>query len=184
MHNASAKSGLRSSRNIRSCFVSSSLFSALSLYRSSPSSFLRFSTLGPACHPGAFPVQAPDKAPETWTWSPGSEGGRQLARPRPRRQPDRLQAGQGRAGPDLDIETLQRLESLLADSPGNQLLVSRDRARLNDVAVSTLVIEDDGLVKEQQASHDGDLRQRPAEPACQSSAEPGCSREESRGCSP
>ena len=56
---------------------------------------LRFSTLGPACHPGAFPVQAPDKAPETSTWSPGSEGGRQLARPRPRRQPDRVQAGRG-----------------------------------------------------------------------------------------
>ncbi len=44
---------------------------------------LRFSTLGPACHPGAFPVQAPDKAPETSTWSPGSQGGGQLARPRP-----------------------------------------------------------------------------------------------------
>ena len=56
---------------------------------------LRFSTLGPARHPGAFPVQAPDRTPETWTWSPGSEGGRQLARPQPRRQPDRLQAGQG-----------------------------------------------------------------------------------------
>ncbi len=48
---------------------------------------------------------------------------------------------------------------------GTVLLVSRDHARLNDVATGTLVIEDDGLVKEQQASHDGDLRQRPAEPA-------------------
>ena len=65
---------------------------------------------------------------------------------------------------DLDIETLERLESLLADYLGTMLLVSRDRARLNDVAPGTLVIEDDGLVKEQQASHDGDLRQRPAEP--------------------
>ena len=73
---------------------------------------------------------------------------------------------------DLDIETLQRLESLLADYLGTMLLVSRDRARLNDVAASTLVIEDDGLVKEQQASHDGDLRQRPAEPACQSGPDP------------
>ena len=72
----------------------------------------------------------------------------------------------------LDIETLQRLESLLADDLGTMLLVSRDRARLNDVAASTLVIEDDGLVKEQQASHDGDLRQRPAEPACQSGPDP------------
>ena len=44
---------------------------------------------------------------------------------------------------DLDIETLQRLESLLADYRGTMLLVSRDRARLNDVAASMLVIEDD-----------------------------------------
>ena len=50
--------------------------------------------------------------------------------------------------------------------------VSRGRARLNDVAARTLVIEDDGLVIEQQASHDGDLRQRPAEPACQSGPDP------------
>ena len=73
---------------------------------------------------------------------------------------------------DLDIETLERLESLLADDLGTRLLVSRDRARLNDVATGTLVIEDDGLVKEQEASHDGDLRQRPAEPACQSRSNP------------
>ena len=50
--------------------------------------------------------------------------------------------------------------------------VSRGRARLNDVAASTLVIEDDGLVIEQEASHDGDLRQRPTEPACQSGPDP------------
>ncbi len=55
---------------------------------------------------------------------------------------------------------------------GTVLLVSRDRDRLNDVATGTLVIDDDGLVKEQQASHDGDLRQRPAEPACQSGPDP------------
>ena len=73
---------------------------------------------------------------------------------------------------DLDIQTLQRLESLLADDLGTMLLVSRDRARLNDVAASTLVIDDDSLVKEQEASHDGDLRQRPAEPACQSGPDP------------
>ncbi len=66
---------------------------------------------------------------------------------------------------ELDIETLERLVSLPVDYLGTVLLVSRDRARLNDVAASTLVIEDDGLVKEQEASHDGDLRQRPATPA-------------------
>ncbi len=55
---------------------------------------------------------------------------------------------------------------------GTMLLVSRDRSRLNEVATGTLVMDDDGLVKEQQASHDGDLRQRPAEPACQSGPDP------------
>ena len=73
---------------------------------------------------------------------------------------------------DLDLETLERLESLPVDYLGTVLLVSRDRARLNHAAASTLVIEDDGLVKEQEASHDGDLRQRPAEPACQSRSNP------------
>ena len=61
-------------------------------------------------------------------------------------------------------------------------LVSLDRARLNDMAASTLVIEDDGLVKEQEASHDGDLRQRPAEPACQSGPDPDVPGKKSRGC--
>ena len=104
-------------------------------------------------------MQAPDKAPETSTWSPGSEGDCQLARPRPRRQPDPVQAGWRGAAHDLDIEP-SRLQSLLADYLGTMLLVSRDRDRLNDVATGTLVIEDDGLAKEQEASHDGDLRQR------------------------
>ena len=40
---------------------------------------------------GPFPVRAPDSAPETWTWSTRSEGGRQLAGPQPRRKPDRVQ---------------------------------------------------------------------------------------------
>jgi len=64
---------------------------------------------------------------------------------------------------DLDIETPERLESLL---------VSRDRACRNDLAASTLVIEDDGLVKEQEAGHDSDLRQRTAQPACQTRPDP------------
>src|SRR5208337_1614495 len=38
---------------------------------------------------GPFPVQAPDKAPETCTRSTRSAGGRQLAEPQPRRKPDR-----------------------------------------------------------------------------------------------
>ena len=37
---------------------------------------------------------------------------------------------------DLDIETLELLESLLVDYQGTVLLVSRDRAFLNDVVTS------------------------------------------------
>ena len=40
---------------------------------------------------GPFPVRAPVSAPETCTWSTRSEGGRQLARPQPRRKPDRAE---------------------------------------------------------------------------------------------
>ena len=62
---------------------------------------------------------------------------------------------------DLDIETLELLESLLVDYQGTVLLVSHDRAFLNDVVTSTLVIEDDGLVKEYEGGYDDYLRQRP-----------------------
>jgi len=73
---------------------------------------------------------------------------------------------------DLDIETLERLESWPVDDQGTVLLVSHDRACLNAVGTSTLVIEDDGLVPEQEESDDDDLRQRPAEPASRSRPDP------------
>ena len=69
---------------------------------------------------------------------------------------------------DLDIETLELLESLLVDYQGTVLPVSHDRAFPNDVVTSTLVIENDGLVKEYEGGYDDYLRQRPAEPASQS----------------
>jgi ATP-binding cassette subfamily F protein uup len=64
---------------------------------------------------------------------------------------------------DLDIETLELLESLLVDYQGTVLLVSHDRAFLNDVVTSTLVIGSDGRVKEYEGGYDDYLRQRPAE---------------------
>ena len=73
---------------------------------------------------------------------------------------------------DLDIETLELLESLLVDYQGTVLLVSHDRAFLNDVVTSTRVIQDDGLVKEYEGGYDDYLRQRPAEPASQSRPNP------------
>ncbi len=69
---------------------------------------------------------------------------------------------------DLDIETLELLESLLVNYQGTVLLVSHDRAFLNDVVTSTLAIEADGRVKEYDGGYDDYLRQRreeaPAEP--------------------
>jgi ATP-binding cassette subfamily F protein uup len=61
---------------------------------------------------------------------------------------------------DLDVETLELLESLLVEYQGTVLLVSHDRAFLNDVVTSTLAIEPDGRVKEYDGGYDDYLRQR------------------------
>lgn len=49
---------------------------------------------------------------------------------------------------DLDIETLELLEELLVDYTGTLLLVSHDRAFLNNVVTSTIVFEGEGEVNE------------------------------------
>jgi ATP-binding cassette subfamily F protein uup len=49
---------------------------------------------------------------------------------------------------DLDTDTLDVLEQLLVDYPGTLLLVSHDRAFLDNVVTSTLVFEGDGSVTE------------------------------------
>jgi ATP-binding cassette subfamily F protein uup len=66
---------------------------------------------------------------------------------------------------DLDIETLELLESLLVEFQGTVLLVSHDRAFLNGVVTSTLAIEGDGNVMEYDGGYDDFLRQRSKEPA-------------------
>lgn len=63
---------------------------------------------------------------------------------------------------DLDAETLELLEELLLDYPGTVLLVSHDRAFLNNVVTSTLVLEGDGRVGEYVGGYDDWLRQRQA----------------------
>jgi len=55
---------------------------------------------------------------------------------------------------DLDIETLDLLEELLMEYPGTVLLVSHDRAFINDVVTSTLVFEGDGRVNEYVGGYD------------------------------
>jgi len=61
---------------------------------------------------------------------------------------------------DLDIETLDLLEDLLLEYPGTLLLVSHDRAFLNNVVTSTLVIDTDGTVAEYVGGYDDWLKQR------------------------
>jgi ATP-binding cassette subfamily F protein uup len=61
---------------------------------------------------------------------------------------------------DLDIETLELLESYLADWPGTLLLVSHDRAFIDHVVTSTLVFEGDARVQEYVGGYEDWLRQR------------------------
>ncbi len=60
---------------------------------------------------------------------------------------------------DLDIETLELLEDLLLDYKGTLLLVSHDRAFLNNLATTTLVMEGDGRVSEYVGGYDDWLAQ-------------------------
>ena len=49
---------------------------------------------------------------------------------------------------DLDVETLELLESLLVDYDGTVLLVSHDREFVDNVVTSSLVFEGDGIIKQ------------------------------------
>ena len=66
---------------------------------------------------------------------------------------------------DLDMETLDLLEDLLVEFDGTLLLVSHDRAFLNEVVTSTMVFEGDGRIAEYVGGYDDWLRQRPPPPA-------------------
>lgn len=61
---------------------------------------------------------------------------------------------------DLDAETLDLLEELLANYEGTLLLVSHDRTFLNNVVTSTLVFEDNTQVNEYAGGYDDWLQQR------------------------
>ncbi len=61
---------------------------------------------------------------------------------------------------DLDIETLELLEELLLDFKGTLLLVSHDRAFLNNVVTSTMVFSGQGKIEEFVGGYDDWLRQR------------------------
>ena len=61
---------------------------------------------------------------------------------------------------DLDIETLELVEELLAGYDGTLLLISHDRTFLNNLVSSTLVFEGGGGVSEYVGGYDDWLRQR------------------------
>ena len=60
---------------------------------------------------------------------------------------------------DLDLETLELLEEQLVEWPGTLLLVSHDRAFLDNVVTSTFVFEGDGRVQEYVGGYEDWLRQ-------------------------
>ena len=60
---------------------------------------------------------------------------------------------------DLDIETLELLEELLVEYSGTLLLVSHDRAFLNNVVTSTMVLEGGGMIYEYPGGYDDWLSQ-------------------------
>ena len=62
---------------------------------------------------------------------------------------------------DLDIETLDLLEELLLDFAGTLVVVSHDRAFLDNVVLSTLVLEGRGQVGEYAGGYSDWVRQRP-----------------------
>jgi ATP-binding cassette subfamily F protein uup len=73
---------------------------------------------------------------------------------------------------DLDMETLALLEERLLSYSGTILLVSHDRAFLNNVVTSTIVFEGRGRLREYVGGYDDWLRQRP-EPAATAGAKSG-----------
>ncbi|MFA5688453.1 MAG: ATP-binding cassette domain-containing protein [Kiritimatiellales bacterium] len=82
---------------------------------------------------------------------------------------------------DLDVETLDLLEELLADYQGTVLLVSHDREFINNVVTGTLVFEN-GAINEYVGGYDDWVAQRSAavnlksETANQQSVEPARAR--------
>ena len=60
---------------------------------------------------------------------------------------------------DLDVETLELLEEVLDGFPGTVLIVSHDRAFLDNVVTSTLVFEGQGVVREFVGGYQDWLRQ-------------------------
>ncbi|HYS45413.1 MAG TPA: ATP-binding cassette domain-containing protein [Rhizomicrobium sp.] len=68
---------------------------------------------------------------------------------------------------DLDLETLDLLEEVIADYPGTALLVSHDRDFLDRVATGVVLAEGDGCFTEYAGGYSDMLVQRGEKPAAQ-----------------
>ncbi len=80
---------------------------------------------------------------------------------------------------DLDMDTLDLLEEMLADYDGTLLLVSHDRDFLDRLVTSVIAVEGDGEVAEYVGGYSDYLRWRPvsdAEPAAPAKAAPAAAR--------
>jgi len=73
---------------------------------------------------------------------------------------------------DLDIDTLDLLEEVLADYDGTLLLVSHDRDFLDRLVTSVIAIEGNGVVEEYVGGYSDYLRQRPPPPVSRPSQKP------------
>jgi ATP-binding cassette subfamily F protein uup len=73
---------------------------------------------------------------------------------------------------DLDLETLEVLEQVLLDFDGTLLVVSHDRAFLDNVVTSLLVFEGEGRVREVVGTYEDWLAIRDREYAQQSASTP------------
>jgi len=63
---------------------------------------------------------------------------------------------------DLDVDTLELLEELLLNYTGTVLIVSHDRAFINNLVTSCFVFEGNGKISEYFGSYDDWIRQKPA----------------------
>jgi ATP-binding cassette subfamily F protein uup len=74
---------------------------------------------------------------------------------------------------DLDIETLELLESLLQDYDGTLFLVSHDREFLDNVVTQVIAFEGDGVLREYVGGYSDWQQQRATAAAAPSAAKPG-----------
>jgi len=73
---------------------------------------------------------------------------------------------------DLDLETLEVVESKLVDFPGTLLIVSHDRTFLDNVVTSTLVFEGGGRIEEHVGGYEEWRRQKTRQASAARVAEP------------